>query len=69
MMRFDASLRAEKGVCHLQGLAKTLATVDSLPLGQIWFQSVIRVRRTAVLTDRATRKQLPSSLLLICCLL
>ena len=60
-MRFDASPRPEKGVCHLQGLARTSVTVDALPFGQIWFRSVIRVRRTGVLTDRDTRKHLPSS--------
>ena len=59
-MRFDASPRPEKGVCHLQGLARTSVTVDVLPFGQIWFRSVIRVRRTGVLTDRATEKYLPS---------
>ena len=60
-MRFDASSRPEKGVCHLQGLARTSVAVDVLPFGQIWFRSVIRVRRTDVLADRATRKYLPSS--------
>ena len=61
MMRFDASPRPEKDFCHLQGLARTSVTVDDLPFGQIWFRSVIQVRRTGVLTDRATRKHLPSS--------
>ena len=60
-MRFDASPRPEKGVCHLQGLARTSVTVDALPFGQIWFRSVIRIRRRGVLTDRATRKHLLSS--------
>ena len=60
-MRFDASPSPEKGVCHLKGLAKTSVTVDALPLGQIWFQSVMRVRRTGLLTDRAAGKHLPSS--------
>ena len=60
-MRFDASLRPEKGVCHLQGLARASVTVDALLFGKIWFWSAIRVRRTGVLTDRATEKHLPSS--------
>ena len=60
-MRSDASPRPEKSVCHLQGLARTSVTVDALRFGQIWFRSVIRVRRTGVLTDRATGKHLPSS--------
>ena len=49
-MRFDTSPHSEKGVCHLQGLAKTSVTVDAPPFGQIWFRSVIRVRKTGVLT-------------------
>ena len=60
-IRFDASLRPEKGVCHLQGLAKIPVIVDALPFGQIWFRSVILVWRTGVLTHRATRKHLPSN--------
>ena len=60
-MRFDALPRPEKDVCHLQGLARTSATVDALTLGQIWFRSVIQVRRTGILTDQATGKHLPSS--------
>ena len=60
-MRFDASPSPEKGACHLQGLARTSVTVDALPFEQIWFRSLIRVRRTGVLTDRATGKHLPSS--------
>ena len=59
-MRFDASPRPKKGVCHLQDLARTSVTLDTLPFGQIWFRSVIRVRRTGVLTNRDTRKHLPS---------
>ena len=39
--------------------AFTLVTVDALPFGQIWFRSVIRVRRTGVLKDRATGEHLP----------
>ena len=35
--RFDASPRREKGVGHLQGLARTSVTVDALPLEQIGF--------------------------------
>ena len=58
---FDASPNPEKGVCHLQDLAKTSVTVGALPFGQIWFQSKIRVRTTGVLKDQATRKHLPSS--------
>ena len=65
MMRFDGLLRPEKGVCHLQGFARTSATVDALPFGQIWFQSVLQIQRTDVLTDWATRKHLPSSSLAI----
>ena len=57
-IRFDASTRSKLGVCHLQGLARTSVTVDALPFGQIWFRSVIRARRTGVLTDRATGKYL-----------
>ena len=60
-MRFDASPRPEKSVCHLQDLVRTSITVDALPFGQIWFRSVMRVRRTGVLTDQVTRKHLPSS--------
>ena len=57
-MRFDASSRPKKGVCHLQGLARTSVIVVTSPLGQIWFQSVIQIWRTGALTDRATRKHL-----------
>ena len=60
-MRFDASPCPEKGVCYLQGLARTSVKVDVPPFEQIWFRSVIRDRRTCVLTDRATGKHLPSS--------
>ena len=60
-IRFDASPRPEKGVCHLQGLARISVTVDALPFGQNWFRSVIRVRRIGVLTDLATRNDPPSS--------
>ena len=60
-MLFDASPRPGKGVCHLQGLARTSVAVDALQFGQIWFRSVIRVRRTDVLTSWATGKHLPSS--------
>ena len=60
-MRFDASPRPEKGVCQLQGLARTSVTVGALPFGQILFRSVMRVRRTGILTDRNTRKQLSSN--------
>ena len=49
-----------KDVCHLQGLSRTSVTVEALLFGQIWFRSVIRVQRTDVLTDRATKKHLPS---------
>ena len=61
-MRFDASPHPKTAICHLQGLAKTLVTVGTLPLGQIWFRFVIEVARTRVLTDQATRKHLPSTL-------
>ena len=37
-MRFDASPHPERGVCHLQILARTSVTVDALPFGQIWFR-------------------------------
>ena len=60
-IRLDASSRPEKGVCHLQGIARTSVIVDAMPFGQIWFRPVVRVRRTGVLTDLATRKHLPSS--------
>ena len=60
-MRFDASPRPRKGVCHLQGLARTSVIVDAQQFGHIWFRSVIQVRRTGELTDRATGKHLPSS--------
>ena len=40
---------------------KTSVTADAPPFGQIWFRFVIRVRRTGVLTDRATTKHLPFS--------
>ena len=50
-MRFDASPRPEKGVCHLQGLARTPVAVDALSFGQIWFRSVKRVRRTGILEN------------------
>ena len=60
-MSLDASTRPEESVCHLQGLARTSVTVDALPFGQIWFRFVIRVQRTGVLRERATRKHLPSS--------
>ena len=55
-IRFDASSHR-----HLQCLARTSVTVDALSFGQIWFRSVIRVRRTGLLTDRDMRKHLPSS--------
>ena len=42
-------------------LARTSATVDALPLGKNWFRSVIQVRRTGALIDRATIKHLKSS--------
>ena len=58
-MRYDAGPRSKKGVCHLQDLARTSATADVLPFGQIWFRSVILVRGTGVLTDRVTRKHQP----------
>ena len=58
-MRFDALPLPEKDVCHLQGLTRASVIVDAL--GQMWFRSVIRVRRTGVLMDWATGKHLPSS--------
>ena len=58
---FDASLRSRKVVCHLQGFVRISVTVATLPFGQIWFRSVIRVWRTGVLTNRAARKHLASS--------
>ena len=60
-MRFNASPRPEKNVCHLQGLARTLVAVDALLFGQNHFRSVIRVRRAGVLMDRTTKKHLLSS--------
>ena len=60
-MRFDASSRPGKGVFRLQGLVRASVTLNALPLGQIWFRSVIRVQRADVLTDQVTRKHLPSS--------
>ena len=68
-MRFDTLPCPDKSVCHLQDLARTSVTVDALPFEKIWFRSVIRVRRTGVLTDRDTKKYLPSSLMLLLFLL
>ena len=34
-MRYDAASHPKKGAYHLQGLARTSATVDALLLGQI----------------------------------